>query len=131
MSHAVIGIIVMGLALLNPIMALFRPNPNAERRPIFNWMHYSVGSIARILSIANLFLGETRTVNIDKAACHALISVYIGYALPSRVFSQISSRVIVLISFDFRFRPCITYFILYLVQLITGRPGHDDSSAII
>lgn len=56
-AHSVLGCIVMFLALMQPIMAFFRPHPNTPMRPLFNWAHWFVGTAARILAAACLFLG--------------------------------------------------------------------------
>ncbi|XP_075912356.1 putative ferric-chelate reductase 1 isoform X3 [Petromyzon marinus] len=56
-AHSVLGCIVMFLALMQPIMAVFRPHPNTPMRPLFNWAHWFVGTAARILAAACLFLG--------------------------------------------------------------------------
>jgi len=50
-SHAITGLVTLGLAVLNPILALFRPHPDAPRRVYFNYGHWFVGSAARILGI--------------------------------------------------------------------------------
>jgi len=55
--HAITGLVTLGLAVLNPILALFRPHPDAPRRPYFNYIHWFVGSAARIIGIVTVFLG--------------------------------------------------------------------------
>lgn len=56
-SHAITGLVTLGLAVLNPILALFRPHPDAPRRIYFNYSHWFVGSAARIMGIVTVFLG--------------------------------------------------------------------------
>lgn len=89
MSHAIIGIVVMALALTNPIMAMFRPHPNTERRPIFNWMHYTVGSIARILAIANLFLGVEAHGSLPNWI--AVLGGFVGWVVLCEIVLEILS----------------------------------------
>ncbi|XP_036622008.1 putative ferric-chelate reductase 1 [Trichosurus vulpecula] len=55
--HPIIGCIVMVLAFLQPVIALFRPPPHHKRRIFFNWFHGLNGLVLRILSDAALFLG--------------------------------------------------------------------------
>lgn len=55
--HPYLGCCVLALALLQPIMARFRPAPTADRRYIFNWAHWGVGSITEIMAVAAMFLG--------------------------------------------------------------------------
>ncbi|XP_060081001.1 putative ferric-chelate reductase 1 homolog [Ylistrum balloti] len=56
-AHPPLGIIVTILAIINPIMSIFRPGPKDEKRPIFNWAHWSVGMLAHILSIIAICFG--------------------------------------------------------------------------
>nr|XP_006634698.1 PREDICTED: putative ferric-chelate reductase 1 [Lepisosteus oculatus] len=56
-AHPFLGCTVMALALLQPLMAILRPHPDSLRRYIFNWMHWSAGTIARIIAVAAMFLG--------------------------------------------------------------------------
>ncbi|XP_062376567.1 putative ferric-chelate reductase 1 [Sardina pilchardus] len=56
-SHPYLGCTVMALAVIQPIMALLRPSPDSSHRPIFNWMHWSAGTLAQIIAVAAMFLG--------------------------------------------------------------------------
>ncbi|KAM4640909.1 putative ferric-chelate reductase 1 isoform 1-T2 [Discoglossus pictus] len=56
-NHAIIGCVVMGLALFQPIIALFRPSPQSSRRYLFNWFHGLNALVMKVLAVANLFLG--------------------------------------------------------------------------
>jgi hypothetical protein len=49
-THSVLGIISAVLCFIQPITAFFRPAPNDEARPIFNFMHGSVGKLAQLLA---------------------------------------------------------------------------------
>ncbi|XP_073427484.1 putative ferric-chelate reductase 1 [Dendrobates tinctorius] len=55
--HPYLGCIVLALAVLQPIIAVFRPPPCSHRRPLFNWAHWGTGTIARIIAVAAIFLG--------------------------------------------------------------------------
>ncbi|XP_030626013.1 putative ferric-chelate reductase 1 [Chanos chanos] len=56
-SHPYLGCTVMVLAIIQPVMALFRPAPDASRRYIFNWLHFGVGSAAHLIAVVAIFLG--------------------------------------------------------------------------
>ncbi|XP_065835050.1 ferric-chelate reductase 1-like isoform X1 [Oscarella lobularis] len=56
-AHPIIGVIVVALAIAQPIMAAFRCAPDDENRVIFNWAHFLVGTTALILGIVNVYLG--------------------------------------------------------------------------
>lgn len=55
--HPYLGCVVMALAVIQPVMALFRPAPDASRRYIFNWMHFGIGTVAQIVAVITVFLG--------------------------------------------------------------------------
>ncbi|XP_055484195.1 ferric-chelate reductase 1 [Psammomys obesus] len=55
--HAYLGCTVMTLAVLQPLLATFRPPLHDPRRQVFNWTHWSVGTAARIIAVAAMFLG--------------------------------------------------------------------------
>ncbi|XP_041126579.1 putative ferric-chelate reductase 1 [Polyodon spathula] len=56
-AHPFLGCTVMALAVLQLVMAIFRPHPNTPRRLIFNWTHWGTGTISRIIAVAAVFLG--------------------------------------------------------------------------
>ncbi|XP_065069544.1 putative ferric-chelate reductase 1 [Rhopilema esculentum] len=56
-AHPILGCIVTFLALLQPIMAAFRPHPGEDRRWIFNWAHRFVGSTALTIAAVTVILG--------------------------------------------------------------------------
>ncbi|XP_053550016.1 putative ferric-chelate reductase 1 isoform X3 [Bombina bombina] len=55
--HPYLGCIVMALAILQPVLAVFRPPPRTARRALFNWTHWGSGTAARIIAVAAMFLG--------------------------------------------------------------------------
>nr|XP_012604083.1 ferric-chelate reductase 1 [Microcebus murinus]XP_012604084.1 ferric-chelate reductase 1 [Microcebus murinus]XP_012604085.1 ferric-chelate reductase 1 [Microcebus murinus]XP_012604086.1 ferric-chelate reductase 1 [Microcebus murinus] len=55
--HPYLGCIVMTLAILQPLLAAFRPPLHDPRRQMFNWTHWSIGTAARIIAVAAIFLG--------------------------------------------------------------------------
>ncbi|XP_037682490.1 ferric-chelate reductase 1 isoform X2 [Choloepus didactylus] len=55
--HPYLGCLVMTLAVLQPLLAAFRPSLHSPRRQIFNWTHWSMGTAARIIAVATMFLG--------------------------------------------------------------------------
>ncbi|KAI4871273.1 hypothetical protein NFI96_019799 [Prochilodus magdalenae] len=56
-SHPYLGCTVMALALIQPVMALFRPAPDSSRRYIFNWLHLGTGTIAQVIAVVAICLG--------------------------------------------------------------------------
>lgn len=49
-THSLLGIIATVLCFIQPLTAFFRPAPNDDARPIFNFMHGSVGKLAHFLA---------------------------------------------------------------------------------
>ncbi|XP_030851985.1 putative ferric-chelate reductase 1 isoform X1 [Strongylocentrotus purpuratus] len=64
-SHAVLGVIVTALGVINPIMAIFRPHPGTPKRSIFNWAHWAVGTSALILSFVTIGLALVPIAEIN------------------------------------------------------------------
>ncbi|XP_069795148.1 ferric-chelate reductase 1-like [Narcine bancroftii] len=56
-AHPYFGCLILTLVILQPIMSIFRPNPCAPRRYLFNWLHWATGTFARIIAVASIFLG--------------------------------------------------------------------------
>ncbi|PIC43269.1 hypothetical protein B9Z55_004065 [Caenorhabditis nigoni] len=66
-KHAIIGIIALCLAWLQPFISTLRCSPNDPRRPIFNYIHRGIGVIAMVLAttaicIAGYHFTESRNV---------------------------------------------------------------------
>ncbi|KAL1497531.1 hypothetical protein ABEB36_008475 [Hypothenemus hampei] len=59
--HAILGTITTILCFIQPIGAYFRPHPGTAKRPIFNWLHWSIGNAAHILAIVTLFFAVKLT----------------------------------------------------------------------
>ncbi|VDP76212.1 unnamed protein product [Echinostoma caproni] len=55
--HPILGLIVLVLALLNPIISFCRCDVNNPNRPWFNWIHFFIGTFAHVLSVPTLMLG--------------------------------------------------------------------------
>jgi len=81
-AHPITGIIVLVLAVIQPIMALFRPHPGEAKRFIFNWAHRGVGMSSLILAVVTVFLGiRLPDSNLDDSAMYAMIVYCLGVAI--------------------------------------------------
>ncbi|KAK3608988.1 hypothetical protein CHS0354_020540 [Potamilus streckersoni] len=76
-AHPILGIIIMALTLINPVMALFRPHPDAPSRKVFNIAHFAVGIVAFVLAIINIFIG----VDVEKLSTNVvnILWAYVGW----------------------------------------------------
>lgn len=74
-AHPILGIIVLCLAVFQPIIAVFRPHPGESRRWLFNWVHRSIGVTTYILAVATVFLGVMLpNLAVQKVAPYLLIA---------------------------------------------------------
>ncbi|XP_053395953.1 putative ferric-chelate reductase 1 [Mercenaria mercenaria] len=58
-AHPTLGIIVMGLTVINPLMAFIRPKSDTATRPIFKYVHGFLGTTVYVIAILNCILGVT------------------------------------------------------------------------
>lgn len=56
-DHAVFGIIVLVLAVIQPTIAFFRPHPGSHKRPIFDWLHRTIALIVVLMAVVTVFKG--------------------------------------------------------------------------
>ncbi|XP_059177602.1 putative ferric-chelate reductase 1 homolog isoform X2 [Physella acuta] len=56
-AHPILGIIIFICIIINPVLALIRPQEDSKCRPVFNWFHWAFGTIANVLSIPTIFIG--------------------------------------------------------------------------
>jgi len=81
-AHPITGIIVLVLAVIQPIMAFFRPHPGEANRFIFNWAHRGVGLSSLILAVVTVFLGiRLPASSLDDSALYAMIVYCVGVAV--------------------------------------------------
>ncbi|XP_013420216.1 ferric-chelate reductase 1 [Lingula anatina] len=64
--HAGFGLAVMGIVLLQMIMAFCRPDPDASRRRVFNWAHRIFGKLSHVVAVVALFLGVNLSLLPEK-----------------------------------------------------------------
>lgn len=80
--HPIIGCVVTGLAVLQPITAICRPQPTSPKRPIFNWGHKMIGNIAQITAIVNMFFAVSlKPSNLPQAFYWVLVTFLIFHCL--------------------------------------------------
>uniref|UniRef100_A0A3Q3LSU9 Ferric chelate reductase 1 n=1 Tax=Mastacembelus armatus TaxID=205130 RepID=A0A3Q3LSU9_9TELE len=81
--HPYLGCGVLALSLIQPIIAAFRPLPDSDRRYIFNWAHWGVGSVTEIMAVAAMFLGmhQSSLLLPQPWAMHVLIGYVTWLAL--------------------------------------------------
>lgn len=81
-AHSYTGIIVVLLAVIQPIMALFRPSPGDEKRYIFNWAHRGVGLSSLLVAVVTVFLGiRLDGAGLNNTALYIMIVYCVGVAI--------------------------------------------------
>eukprot|EP01127_Copromyxa_protea_P007369 TRINITY_DN17279_c0_g1_i1.p1 TRINITY_DN17279_c0_g1~~TRINITY_DN17279_c0_g1_i1.p1 ORF type:complete len:585 (+),score=109.25 TRINITY_DN17279_c0_g1_i1:3-1757(+) len=56
-AHSVIGILVMIAMALQPIIGIFRPSKESDKRSCWSWTHKIIGWVLLVLTFVNIFLG--------------------------------------------------------------------------
>ncbi|XP_055929257.1 putative ferric-chelate reductase 1 homolog isoform X2 [Argiope bruennichi] len=87
--HAVLGCIATVLGLLQPIMALFRPGPDHPKRPIFNWLHLTVGNVAQLLAVVAIFYAKKLETSGLGDYFYAVMAVFVIVYLLFHLFFQV------------------------------------------
>ncbi|XP_068728109.1 ferric-chelate reductase 1-like isoform X3 [Montipora capricornis] len=81
-AHSYTGIIVVLLAVIQPIIALFRPSPGDEKRYIFNWAHRGVGLSSLLVAVVTVFLGiRLDGAGLNNTALYIMIVYCVGVAI--------------------------------------------------
>ncbi|BFY99947.1 hypothetical protein BsWGS_02987 [Bradybaena similaris] len=79
--HPPLGLVVVVLAMVNPLMALFRPDLKSPSRKVFNWGHWGCGMLAWLLSLLLMVIGlDLNKSGADVEAIFVLFA-FVGYQL--------------------------------------------------
>uniref|UniRef100_A0A3B4TFR5 Putative ferric-chelate reductase 1 n=1 Tax=Seriola dumerili TaxID=41447 RepID=A0A3B4TFR5_SERDU len=91
--HPYLGCCVVALSLLQPVMAVFRPQPDSHRRFIFNWAHWGLGYVIESVAVAAMFLGTSQSSLLlpQPWATHVLIA-YVTWVASFRLLLLIHKR---------------------------------------
>ncbi|KAM4532285.1 putative ferric-chelate reductase 1 [Fundulus diaphanus] len=76
-AHPVLGVLVMILALIQPILALMRCGPQHPWRFLFNWAHFFIAASVQLLAVAAIFTGVQM---MDSTPNGWLVKVMGGFA---------------------------------------------------
>jgi len=87
--HTILGFTTVGLAFLQPFLALCRCGPMHRSRWIFNWAHWFIGNAAQILGILCIFFA----VELDKAQLPRetdyIILAFVAFHILTHIFLSI------------------------------------------
>ena len=65
--HPLLGLAVIIIALLQPVIAYFRPGKDARFRPLFKFVHTGLGYSAIVIAVASIFL--TNKLEVGRVHC--------------------------------------------------------------
>lgn len=89
--HSIIGSITLALALLQPIAGVFRPDITKPSRPLFNWLHFSIGNITHVLAIITICFAFSMSRSAVPSWLHyILIGYVVFYILMHIIFTTIN-----------------------------------------
>ncbi|XP_070495050.1 putative ferric-chelate reductase 1 homolog [Chironomus tepperi] len=92
-AHAIMGCIVLAFTVIQPIGAMFRPDPNDAARPLFNWFHKAFGNIAHALAIITIFFAvRFPRVGLPYYTLYILAAFVSFYLLMHIIFMAINIR---------------------------------------
>lgn len=83
--HSIIGSITLALALLQPIAGVFRPDVTKPSRPLFNWLHFSLGNITHVLAIITIFFAFTMSRTAVPSWLHFILIGYVVFYIVMHV----------------------------------------------
>ncbi|CAG9798172.1 unnamed protein product [Chironomus riparius] len=90
-AHAIMGCIVLVFTVIQPIGALFRPDPNDVARPLFNWFHKAFGTITHLLAVITIFFAvRFPRVGLPHYTLYILASFVAFYLLMHIIFMTIN-----------------------------------------
>lgn len=64
-THPILGVITIGLAFLQVIIAFLRPHPGTPSRSYFNWFHWTVGNSAHIVGSMTYDISNRISLDAD------------------------------------------------------------------
>ncbi|CRK94859.1 CLUMA_CG008351, isoform A [Clunio marinus] len=80
--HAITGSITVALLILQPVGAIFRPAASHHKRPIFNFIHFSMGNIIYSLAIITIFFAVPKpAANLPRWTFFIFIAFVLFYLM--------------------------------------------------
>ena len=84
--HSALGMVVICAAVIQPVIAFFRPSPNNKFRPYFRYLHGGLGYVALILAgVAIYFATNLDEANLDEHTW-IILAALLGFCFVSFVF---------------------------------------------
>lgn len=91
--HAVTGLAVIGLMVLQSIVAIFRPSATSDNRPVFNSIHFFLGNATHVLAIVAIFYAVPLAAAALPEWMTYVIIAYVVYYLLMHVLLNVRSQI--------------------------------------
>lgn len=88
-AHPFLGLIIMCLAVIQPVMAVLRPHPGDKHRAIFNWAHWGVGVLLHLLAVLNIVIGVLLDAMEMPVWVAYVVVAYAAYQILIELFLEI------------------------------------------
>ncbi|CAG5118787.1 unnamed protein product [Candidula unifasciata] len=79
--HPPLGLILVIVTLVNPLIALFRPDPKSPSRPVFRWSHWGIGIFAWATSFVLIVIGLDLNKSQGEVEAIYVVFGFIAYQL--------------------------------------------------
>ena len=80
--HPAVGLTCIVCALIQPVMAFFRPHPGTSKRWMFDWGHWLVGNLAFLFAVVTLFLAvDLPPAHLPKVMSKVLLAFVVVHVL--------------------------------------------------
>ncbi|BFZ17110.1 hypothetical protein BsWGS_20149 [Bradybaena similaris] len=88
--HPPLGLILVIVTLVNPLMALFRPDPKSPSRPVFNWSHWGIGILAWATSFVLTVIGLDLSKSQGDVEAIYVVFAFIVYQIVIDIFIRVT-----------------------------------------
>jgi len=90
--HSNLGIAVTSAMILQLFGAIFRPVPNHENRPIFNWLHKAFGNLTHVLAIITIFFAVPLPAGMLPDYTSYVLVGFVGFYLLMHIIMTVSDE---------------------------------------
>ena len=115
--HAIVGLVAVTLAFIQPILAYFRPSASSDKRPLFNRVHSTIGYLAIVLSNGAIFLSTYLGAAKLGAGTGIVSSLFVLFLIQSHLIMTVASDKKLAFGFLFSVLGYNAYTITFLVML--------------
>ncbi|XP_054882703.1 putative ferric-chelate reductase 1 [Poeciliopsis prolifica] len=90
--HSVLGCLVLTLVLIQPILALTRCAPQHPRRFLFNWAHFVIAVLLKVLAVAAIFTGMMMMDSSSDGWMMKVLGGFTGWEVMMLILMELQAR---------------------------------------